>query len=42
MAEIAGGYLKTGRTVYVEGRLNTRKWTDKDGVENYTTEIVAE
>lgn len=41
MAEIAGEYLKKGRPVYVEGRLKTRKWTDKDGVEKYTTEIVA-
>ncbi|MBI5718257.1 MAG: single-stranded DNA-binding protein [Burkholderiales bacterium] len=42
MAEIAGEYLKKGRPVYVEGRLKTRKWTDKEGVEKYTTEIVAE
>ena len=42
LAEIAGEYLKKGRQVYVEGRLKTRKWTDKDGVEKYTTEIVAE
>jgi single-strand DNA-binding protein len=42
MAEIAGEYLKKGRPVYVEGRLKTRKWTDKEGKENYTTEIVAE
>lgn len=42
LAEIAGEYLKKGRSVYVEGRLKTRKWTDKDGVEKYTTEIVAE
>ena len=41
LAEIAGEYLKKGRPVYVEGRLKTRKWTDKDGVEKYTTEIVA-
>ncbi len=41
MAEIAGEYLKKGRPVYVEGRLKTRKWTDKDGVDKYTTEIVA-
>jgi single-strand DNA-binding protein len=41
LAEIAGEYLKKGRSVYVEGRLKTRKWTDKDGVEKYTTEIVA-
>jgi single-strand DNA-binding protein len=41
MAEIAGEYLKKGRPVYVEGRLKTRKYTDKDGVEKYSTEIVA-
>jgi single-strand DNA-binding protein len=41
LAEIAGEYLKKGRSVYVEGRLKTRKWADKDGVEKYTTEIVA-
>jgi len=42
LAEIAGEYLKKGRSVYVEGRLKTRKWTDKDGVDKYTTEIVAD
>jgi single-strand DNA-binding protein len=42
LAEIAGEYLKKGRPVYVEGRLKTRKWTDKDGIEKYTTEIIAE
>lgn len=42
LAEIAGEYLKKGRPVYVEGRLRTRKWTDKDGNEKYTTEIVAD
>src|SRR5262247_834334 len=41
LAEIAGEYLKKGRSVYVEGRLKTRQWTDKDGVEKYTTEIIA-
>jgi single-strand DNA-binding protein len=41
LAEIAGEYLKKGRPVYVEGRLKTRKWTDKDGVDKYTTEIIA-
>ncbi|MEO8079865.1 MAG: single-stranded DNA-binding protein, partial [Caldimonas sp.] len=41
LAEIAGEYLKKGRSVYVEGRLKTRKWTDKDGAEKFTTEIVA-
>ncbi|MBN2692009.1 MAG: single-stranded DNA-binding protein [Burkholderiaceae bacterium] len=42
LAEIAGEYLKKGRPVYVEGRLKTRKWTDKDGADKYTTEIIAE
>jgi single-strand DNA-binding protein len=41
LAEIAGEYLKKGSQVYVEGRLQTRKWQDKDGVDKYTTEIVA-
>jgi single-strand DNA-binding protein len=41
LAEIAGEYLKKGRSVYVEGRLKTRKWQDKEGKEQYTTEIVA-
>ena len=42
LAEIAGEYLKKGSQVYVEGRLQTRKWQDKDGVDKYTTEIVAD
>jgi len=42
LAEIAGEYLKKGRSVYVEGRLRTRKWQDKEGKDNYTTEIIAE
>ena len=41
LAEIAGEYLKKGRSVYVEGRLKTRKWTDKDGAEKFSTEIIA-
>ncbi len=41
MAEIAAEYLKKGRPVYVEGRLKTRKYTDKDGVEKYATDIIA-
>ncbi len=41
LAEIAGEYLKKGAQIYVEGRLQTRKWTDKDGHDRYTTEIVA-
>src|SRR5512139_2618182 len=40
LAEIAGEYLKKGRPVYVEGRLKTRKWQDKEGQERYTTEII--
>jgi len=39
MAEIAGEYLKKGSQIYVEGSLRTRKWTDKDGIERYSTEI---
>lgn len=39
LAEIAGEYLKKGALIYVEGKLKTRKWTDKEGVERYTTEI---
>ena len=43
LAEIAGEYLKKGRSVYVEGRLKTRKWQDKDtGADRYATEIVAD
>jgi len=41
LAEIAGEYLKKGRSVYVEGRLRTRKWQDKDGKDQYTTEVMA-
>ncbi|MEY4212267.1 MAG: single-stranded DNA-binding protein [Burkholderiaceae bacterium] len=40
LAEIAGEYLRKGRPVYVEGRLQTRKWQDKEGQDRYTTEIV--
>ncbi|MGO3741103.1 single-stranded DNA-binding protein [Kerstersia sp.] len=42
LAEIAGEYLKKGRSIYLEGRLKTRKWTDKENIERYTTEIVAD
>ena len=42
LAEIAGEYLKKGSPVYVEGRLRTRKWQDKEGKDRYTTEIVAD
>lgn len=41
LAEVAGQYLKKGSQVYIEGKIKTRKWTDKDGVERYTTEIQA-
>ena len=41
LAEIAGQYLKNGSQVYLEGRIRTRKWTDKEGQERYTTEIEA-
>jgi len=40
LAKIAEAYLKKGSTVYLEGQLQTRKWTDKDGAEKYSTEIV--
>jgi single-strand DNA-binding protein len=42
VAEIAGEYLKKGSQAYFEGRLQTRKWTDKEGQDRYTTEIVAD
>jgi single-strand DNA-binding protein len=42
LAEIAGEYLKKGSPVYVEGRIRTRKWQDKEGQERYSTEIVAD
>ena len=41
LAEIAGQYLKKGASVYIEGRLRTRKWQDKEGQERYTTEVEA-
>ena len=41
LAEIAGEYLKKGSKVYIEGRLQTRKWQGQDGEDRYTTEIVA-
>lgn len=41
LAEIVGEYLKKGAQVYIEGRLQTRKWQDRDGNDRYTTEIVA-
>ena len=42
LAEIAGQYLRKGSQVYIEGSLRTRKWTDKDGQEKYSTEIRAD
>jgi len=42
LAEIAGEYLKKGSQVYVEGRLQTRKWQGQDGQDRYTTEILAQ
>ena len=42
LAEIAGQYLKKGSQVYLEGKLKTRKWQDKDGADRYTTEINAD
>ena len=42
LAEICGEYLKKGSQVYIEGRLQTRKWQDKEGHDRYTTEIVAD
>ncbi|MBL8511914.1 MAG: single-stranded DNA-binding protein [Betaproteobacteria bacterium] len=42
LAEIAGEYLKKGSQVYVEGKLRTRKYQDKDGVEKYATDIIAD
>jgi len=41
LAEIAGEYLRKGSKVYIEGKLQTRKWQDNNGVDRYTTEIVA-
>ncbi len=42
LAEIAGEYLKKGSKIYVEGRLGTRSWDDKDGVKHYSTEVTAD
>jgi single-strand DNA-binding protein len=42
LAEIVAQYLKKGSSVYVEGRLQTRKYTDKDGIERYATDVIAE
>jgi single-strand DNA-binding protein len=42
IAEVCGEYLSKGSPVYIEGKLQTRKWTDKDGNDKYTTEIVVD
>jgi single-strand DNA-binding protein len=42
LGEIAGEYLKKGSTCYVEGKIRTRKWQDKDGSDRYSTEIIAD
>jgi single-strand DNA-binding protein len=42
LAEVAETYLKKGNTIYIEGKLKTRDWTDKDGNKRYTTEVVAD
>jgi single-strand DNA-binding protein len=42
LAEIAAEYLRKGSQVYIEGKLRTRKWQDKDGQDRYTTEIIAD
>jgi len=42
LAEICGKYLHKGKQVYIEGKLTTRKWQGRDGIERYTTEIVAD
>lgn len=42
LAEIAGEYLKKGAPVYIEGRIRTRKWQDKEGQDRYSTEVVAD
>lgn len=41
-AEVVAQYLKKGSAVYVEGRLKTRKWTDKDGIDRYSTDVIAD
>lgn len=42
LAEIASEYCRKGEMIYIEGKLSTRKWQDKDGVDRYTTEIIAD
>lgn len=41
LAEIAGKYVEKGKQLYISGRMSTRKWTDKQGIDRYTTEIIA-
>lgn len=42
LGEVCGKYLEKGRDVFIEGKIQTREWTDKDGAKRYTTEIIAE
>jgi single-strand DNA-binding protein len=42
LAEVVGEYMKKGRPMYIEGRLKTRKWQNKEGVDQYTTEVIAD
>lgn len=42
LAEVVGEYMRKGRPMYIEGRLRTRKWQNKEGVDQYTTEIIAD
>ena len=42
LAEVVRDYLKKGSQIYVEGKLRTRKWTDKEGIDRYTTEIIGQ
>jgi single-strand DNA-binding protein len=42
LAEVAGQYLSKGSLIYIEGKLQTRKWADKEGIERYTTEVIAD
>lgn len=42
IAEITGEYLRRGSKIYIEGRIQTRKWTNKEGADQYTTEIIAD
>lgn len=42
LAEVAGEYVRKGKDLYIEGRLKTRKWTDNQGIDRYTTEIIGD